>query len=209
MGTRVFSFFRSNAVALLALFVALGGTGYAAAKINGKNIKNGTITAKKLKKHTLTGKQINLNQLGKVPSASNADNANTLGGASASNYLKGGCGPGKVNGYASVRSASSIPTTYTPSATFLPNTFNCSGQPVQVRRSGTGIYFIKFPGNPSTVGFANLIYCPPGFICLVTPENDASVNYEPTGADAGSFAVRIQQSGSTTLEDSDFDIMTP
>ena len=30
----------SMAVALLALFVALGGTGYAAAKINGRNIKD-------------------------------------------------------------------------------------------------------------------------------------------------------------------------
>jgi len=40
-------------VALVALFIALGGTGYAAIKINGKNIKNGTVTGKKLKNRTL------------------------------------------------------------------------------------------------------------------------------------------------------------
>ena len=32
-------------VALLALFVALGGSGYAAVQLNGKTIKNGTIAA--------------------------------------------------------------------------------------------------------------------------------------------------------------------
>jgi hypothetical protein len=49
---------RRNAIALLALFVALGGTGYAAATINGKLIKNGTIGGKKLKKDTLGGRQV-------------------------------------------------------------------------------------------------------------------------------------------------------
>ena len=43
----------SMSVALIALFIALGGTGYAAVKINGKNIKNGTISGKKLKNRTL------------------------------------------------------------------------------------------------------------------------------------------------------------
>ena len=43
----------SMGVALVALFIALGGTGYAALTINGKNIKNGTISGKKLKNRTL------------------------------------------------------------------------------------------------------------------------------------------------------------
>lgn len=45
-------------VALLALCVALGGTGYAATKINGKNIRNGTITGKKIKNRTITSAKI-------------------------------------------------------------------------------------------------------------------------------------------------------
>lgn len=44
-------------VAIVALMVALGGSAYAAAKLNGKNIKNGTITGNKLKNKTIgTGK---------------------------------------------------------------------------------------------------------------------------------------------------------
>jgi hypothetical protein len=58
----------SNVIAMLALFVALGGAAYAGTKINGSSIKNGsigggklkneTITGNKLKKGTLTGAQI-------------------------------------------------------------------------------------------------------------------------------------------------------
>jgi hypothetical protein len=45
-------------VALLALCVALGGSAYAASKINGNNIRNGTISGKKLKNRTITSRQI-------------------------------------------------------------------------------------------------------------------------------------------------------
>ena len=72
-------------VALLALFVALGGSSYAALTITSSNIKNGTIkgldihsstiTGSKLKNNTLNGRQINESRLGTVPSATNATNA--------------------------------------------------------------------------------------------------------------------------------------
>jgi hypothetical protein len=45
-------------VACLALFVALGGVGYAAAKIDGKNIVRGTITAKQVKDRSLSSKDL-------------------------------------------------------------------------------------------------------------------------------------------------------
>jgi hypothetical protein len=48
----------ANVTATLALFVALGGSGYAAAKIRGKDIAPRTITAKHLKRGTLTGKEL-------------------------------------------------------------------------------------------------------------------------------------------------------
>ena len=73
------------AISCLALFVALGGVGYAAATINGKDIKNKSVAGKKLKNktvtggkvksNTLTGAQINESRLGKVPSAAKADTA--------------------------------------------------------------------------------------------------------------------------------------
>jgi hypothetical protein len=46
------------AISLLALFVALGGSGYAAVKINGADIRNGTVTGKKLKNRTLGIKKL-------------------------------------------------------------------------------------------------------------------------------------------------------
>src|SRR5262249_44990026 len=45
----------SNVVALLALFVALGGAAYAGTKISGKSIKNNSIAKKKLKGNVLKG----------------------------------------------------------------------------------------------------------------------------------------------------------
>jgi|SRR5690242_3366715 len=83
-------------VASVALVFAIaGGIGYAASKINGKNIRSQSIGAGKLKDHTLTGRQIksqsvpggkltlnsvtgtriNESTLGQVPSAAHADSA--------------------------------------------------------------------------------------------------------------------------------------
>jgi hypothetical protein len=87
----------SNVIAMLALFVALGGAAYAGTTISGSSIKNGsigggklkneTITAGKLKKGTITGAQIapgsissssiDLSTLGTVPSAQTANTAGT------------------------------------------------------------------------------------------------------------------------------------
>jgi hypothetical protein len=64
----------SNVVACLALFVALGGSVYAANKISGKQIKPNslpgnrlkpkTVPANRLKPKSLTGKQVKANSLG-------------------------------------------------------------------------------------------------------------------------------------------------
>lgn len=65
----------SNVVAVLALFVALGGASYAATKINGKTIKKQTIAGNRLKAETLDGSRINEGSLGEVPSAAQAGSA--------------------------------------------------------------------------------------------------------------------------------------
>ena len=51
-------------VALIALFVALGGSGYAAVTINGNNIRNRSIPGVKLKYNTLTGREVRVSALG-------------------------------------------------------------------------------------------------------------------------------------------------
>src|SRR5919206_2285136 len=71
----------ANVVSTLALVLALGGVSYAAVKINGKTIKDRTVTAKKIKKNSLTGTEINEAKLGKVPKAALADNATNAGHA--------------------------------------------------------------------------------------------------------------------------------
>ena len=48
----------ANVMATIAVFIALGGSGYAAAKINGKNIKNRSIAGAKLERSTLTGTEV-------------------------------------------------------------------------------------------------------------------------------------------------------
>jgi hypothetical protein len=75
-------------VALLALFIALGGSAFAVTRINGSNIQNATISGKKLKMRTikakrvandtLKGRQIDESTLGVVPRAASADVLETL-----------------------------------------------------------------------------------------------------------------------------------
>lgn len=75
----------AHVLAAIALFISLGGTGYAAVKVNGKNVKKGTIsnralknrtiTAGKVKKNALGGTEIDESKLGKVPFAGSADTA--------------------------------------------------------------------------------------------------------------------------------------
>ena len=72
-------------VALLSLFVALGGSAGALVVVTSKNITNGTIRGKDIHKRTITAKRIRTNGLGgsvidesklsKVPAAVHADDA--------------------------------------------------------------------------------------------------------------------------------------
>jgi hypothetical protein len=74
-------------VAVLALFVAMGGTVYAASTISGKSVKKNslpgnrikkkTVTGNRMKNDTITGTQVNEATLGTVPSATTATTALT------------------------------------------------------------------------------------------------------------------------------------
>src|SRR6188768_854451 len=57
----------------VAVFIALGGSSYAAYTINGNVIKNRSIAGKKLHRNTLTGQQIKESRLARVPHAHRAD----------------------------------------------------------------------------------------------------------------------------------------
>ena len=53
----------SNVVACLALFIALGGSVYAAGKISGKQIKRSSLPGNRIKPNSLTGAQVQANSL--------------------------------------------------------------------------------------------------------------------------------------------------
>jgi hypothetical protein len=70
----------SMIVALVALFVALGGTSYAATRlpansVGAKELKKNAVTGIKVKNASLTGADLKVSTLGKVPSAARADSA--------------------------------------------------------------------------------------------------------------------------------------
>lgn len=92
----------ANAMATIAVFIALGGSAYAALRVppdsvgtrqikagavtTGK-LANESVTAAKVAEHSLTGQDVDLSALGTVPQAANAENAanaNTVGRHAAS-----------------------------------------------------------------------------------------------------------------------------
>lgn len=67
----------ANVMATTAVFIALGGSAYAASKINGKTIKVKSIPGNRLMPNTVTGAQVNEATLAQVPSAAQANTATT------------------------------------------------------------------------------------------------------------------------------------
>lgn len=78
----------ANVMSTVAVFVALGGSSYAALKIDsadiannsvrGVDVRNRTISERDVKRNTLGGRSIKESRLGKVPRASNADRIGSL-----------------------------------------------------------------------------------------------------------------------------------
>jgi hypothetical protein len=76
----------ANVMSSMAVFIALGGSSYAAVTISGSNIKNRSITGSKLKKNALTGAEIKEATLARVTRARIADNAARLEGFGALDF---------------------------------------------------------------------------------------------------------------------------
>jgi hypothetical protein len=73
MGTSLAGHVRSNAVAYLSLFVALGGTAYSAATIGAGDIRPNAVRAKHIKDGQVKGPEVVEASLDEVPAAGNAD----------------------------------------------------------------------------------------------------------------------------------------
>lgn len=66
----------ANVMATLAVFIALGGSSYAALTVTGRDVANRSLTYRDLKRDTLGGARIKESRLGKVRRARNADRLN-------------------------------------------------------------------------------------------------------------------------------------
>jgi hypothetical protein len=68
----------ANVMATTAVFIALGGSSYAALTITGADVRNASLSYRDLKKNTLGGSRVKESRLGAVPRARNADRLNGL-----------------------------------------------------------------------------------------------------------------------------------
>lgn len=62
----------ANVTATLALFIALGGSSYAALQITGKQVRDHSLTGRDIKKNSIRGRQVKERSFGVVPRARNA-----------------------------------------------------------------------------------------------------------------------------------------
>jgi hypothetical protein len=147
-------------VALIALFVALGGTALAVKKISGSALVNRSVANTKIKKGTLTKTEINVKALGTVPKATTANEANfaknagQLDGKNADTF-QFACQDGAIKGYALVNGDGTFPSTFTSEVGLVPEKFNCAQGTVQARRVDQGNYRVLFPSSTAKIAVAN------------------------------------------------------
>jgi hypothetical protein len=198
----------SMAVALLALFVALGGSSYAALKVNSRQIVDNSVRSKDLRNNdvrstdvrnnSLAGADINEALLGTVPSASTAGSAATAGDSG----TLGGIGP---NGF--VR-------TPTEAVRLVGTSGNPDFQPGWANKgqgASTGFFKDQFgvvhiQGEVDPPGSAGTVFVlPAGY----RPDiNGATGPQFPVVADGGLDAVQIKFDGDVVVQRSFNDLVS-
>ena len=198
-------------VALIALFVALGGSSYAAIKIGAGNLKrgavgsraiadnsvrskdvrNGTVAGKDVKDDSLTNADINNQGLqastaDTAGNAANAANANELDGLDSTAFTRGACSStnGAIHGYARVIGSALFPSSFTTADVESP--YNCSGQSVEARRTGMGFYEIRFNGTVGGLAVATPFQAPSA--------SPSTMHISLSRTSSGTFAASIENS---------------
>jgi hypothetical protein len=195
----------ANVMATVAVFVALGGTGYAAAKLNGKTIKHRTVPGKALKRNTVTGTEVKESKLGKVRLAGRADAATLADSAktaeSATNAATvGGVAPGAFQGRVQWAIVSKFGTILAQSGG------------ISAVRNDTGVFFVDFGApvvNKAVVTAAFATPADGGFRGGATPFNCGGGAY---GVDCSSLGITDDHhvvvttfaANNTAKEDHDF-----
>lgn len=104
------------------------------------------------------------------------------------------CANGAVRGVASVtgdpsKGMANVPDQFTSANALFSRKFNCTGRAVQVRRTGIGVYEVRFVGNTAASIVANGI-------------GQFSASVETVGP--GTFRVRVQNVGRADENDGPF-----
>ena len=108
----------ANVMSTVAVFVALGGSSYAALTITGRSVKNGSLSGKDIKRNSIGAREVNEPRLGTVRRARNAAK---LGGVTADQLLLQ-CPPGTLP-----VAAACVETQARPAASYGVATTQCSG----------------------------------------------------------------------------------
>ena len=135
--------------------------------------------------------------------------ADQSGGARSSQLAaQAGCNVGEVRGFARVHGNNGIPAFYTSESDAIDRVRNCSGGVVQVRRQGTGLYFVRFASNASTLAVTTSNGDGEA-VNGIHDDNIVSVSKITSGSDAGSFRIEVEDvnGGGTSPQDAQFTIM--
>jgi hypothetical protein len=192
-------------VACLALFVAMGGVGYAAVKlkpnsVKTKTIKNGAVTTPKIADDAVSTAKLDANAI--APNAARAADADRLGGVTASNYQHTCSGGG-------IKATVVVHTGGLPGVLTNVPGFNCLEpgnltSSVQVERLEVGVYAVRFVGNSGSEASGSAIATEEG------DDGDGSVSYEPFQlSDTGEieFVVFVHDAAGNLVDNRTFSLL--
>ena len=185
----------AHVIALAALFVALGGSAFAAATVGTSDIKDGAVTRDKLHdnavngskvaENSLAGRDIDEKTLGQVPNAGHALTADRAtvaeSAATANNVMSAVVGKG-AQGCTLLRSTQ--PGTGANIAVGHPGTPKASGCSVNFPRTVTDCTYVAGMGDPAT-GEAR-----PGFTTTAAAVGNPKAVFVRTMDKTGDFAIR-------------------
>ncbi len=185
-------------VALIALFIAMGGVSYGVAtgSINSREIKNNTVKSGDLRNNDIRGKDIRRSTIGGSDVASNAlkgadIDESSLVLAPPSNSLKGSDIDESslvldlVRGFATINGEGANGTA---------SVLNFGGQQtatVTAQREVSGSYLVTFRANTATGGFVNVDNVD-DLAIQATGENFSNASAQATSASANEVAIRVR-----------------
>jgi len=128
---------------------ALPGTN----KVDSGDIINGQVKTVDLANGAVTRPKIADNAVNGAKVANNSLSGNDINEATL-NLADTTCSLENVHSFARIKGSASMPSTFTTSSTYIDVAHNCSGGTIEVRRSTTGTYFVRFNGDPALLAMA-------------------------------------------------------